>query len=221
MGYTDPSTETVGGVAVAAIWNTYVRDNFKSLDRGASEIRHIGATPFEVWYPLGMNWYDGAGGTFTAVTLSIGTLYTVPFVSPRGATLDRLAFEVTTGGSAGSVARAGIYAATSATNIYPSALVVDGGEFVTTSTGVKAATISVTLEPDILYWAVYLCGVSAPAIRRTVRFLTVLGVPSTIGANSRNLLSPAQSYGALPSTYPAGATPQTADGPLVVARYSA
>ncbi len=221
MAWTDPASWTVSEQVTAAKMNTHVRDNLNALDRAAPWIVHIGATPFERWYPLGAPSFGVGGGNFSVGTFSLGQLIALPFASPRGATIDRLAFEVTVGGGAGAKARTGIYQATSATNIYPSALIVDGGEFDTTTTGVKAATVSVTLEPDILYWAVFLSGTAAPTIRRLDITGVWLGVPSTMGANAGNGVQVAQAYGALPNPYTAGGIIQSATQPLVAARYSA
>lgn len=218
MAYADPPTQTPGQIAASALWNTYVRDNFIALGRDPEGIRHVGTTPFEIWYPAVM-WDEQA--SLTGVAISSGTLYAMPWVSPRGGTLDRIAFEntVTNGGAV----RLGIYAATSATNIYPGALVLES-EFaaVMGSTGAHANTISTVLTPSTLYWVVLL-GSTTPTLRfvPSTGIRNVLGLPSTLGATARSALSPAQTYGALPSTFPAGATPQTIGVPLVAVRYSA
>ena len=189
--------------------------------------RVVGTSPLERYYFAGQNapvaLITGSGAT--------GTLRAFPFVSPRGGTLDRLAIAVTTGAGAGGVARWGIYTATSTTNVYPSALVVDAGEVDVTSIGVKSQTISVALSSSTLYWFVYIGGVSAA----TIRFLNANGCWPFLGysnafdsAGVANLnpgvgLTVAQAYGALPGTYPAGATVIVNDVgiPAIGCRFSA
>lgn len=218
MAYADPPTQIPGQIATSALWNTYVRDNFTALGRDPEGIRHVGTTPFEIWYPAVM--YDEQTA-FTGVAATGNTLYAWPWVSPRGGTLDRIAFENTA--TNGGALRLGIYAATSATNIYPSALVLES-EFaaVMGTTGAHANTISTALTPSTLYWVVLITN-GTPTLRSvaSTAIRNVLGLPSTLGATARSALSPAQTYGALPSTFPAGATPQTIGVPLVAVRYSA
>lgn len=217
MAYADPPTQIPGQIAASALWNTYVRDNFTALGRDPEGIRHVGTTPFEIWYPAVM--YDET--SFTTAAITGDTLYAWPWVSPRGGTLDRIAFE-NTATNAGAV-RLGIYAATSATNIYPGARVLES-EFaaVMGTASAHANTISTVLTPSTLYWVVLL-GSTTPTLRfvASTAMRNVLGLPSTLGATPRSALSPAQTYGALPSTFPAGATPQTIGVPLVAVRYSA
>jgi hypothetical protein len=160
----------------------------------------------------------------TGTGQGIGKLVAVPFVVARACTIDRLSFEVTTGGSAGSVARCGIYRATSDTNIYPLNLVVDAGEFTTTTTGMKTATVSVALEPDILYYAVYNTGVAAPSCRLIVGTGVghFLGVPPTNLSDGSGVLIATSAYAALPSTFPTGVTPTggAVTNAAVAARFS-
>jgi len=225
MAWTAPKTWTVGEMVTAANMNTHLRDNLNALGRDPYGVRVIGtAGGFgERWHVAGAITHQADG--FGSTSLPIDTLHTIPFVSPRGGTLDRIGFSVATGGGAGSVARAGIYQATSDTDPYPSARIVDGGEFVTTSTGVKAATISVVLEPDILYWAVLLGGVAAPTVTNffstTWAGMSVLGMASTF-ATPHLSFTRLFTYAALPSTFPAG-PPSTfvASAFVVGLRYSA
>lgn len=194
----------------------------ESLGRDIEYYRSAGATT---------NRYMVAGQqNCTALTTgapAIDTLFAMPFCSPRGGTLDRLQFNVTTVGGAGSVARCGIYTNSGASLIYPNALVVDGGQHDTSAvggTGVKSATIDVDLDPGELYWFVYLCGTAAPTVRgiNPAACFPLFGLDSTIGTAPGVGLSVAQAYGALPATFTASGTVlTTAPIPVVVARYSA
>lgn len=179
-----------------------------------------GTTPNEIWYALGAQ-NQTAFGTNAQ---TVGSLRARIFTVSRTVVLDRIAFEVTTGGAGGSVGRVGIYNVTGLANEYPSSLVVDGGEQDTTSTGVKAATISVTLAPGV-YAAAWNFGTAAPTCRIFVAasYPSFVGAPSTMATTNLYLLV-ASAYGSLPATFPAGGTLQTGASsghPVVAARFSA
>lgn len=164
-----------------------------------------------------------AGQMAPLALAAVDTLYAVPFMSCRSGTVDRLGFEVTIVGGAGSKTRAGIYTSSGLKNLYPKTLVVDGGEFDTSSgANVKAAVISQLLLPNTLYWFVILSGTATPTVRGVLGpdVWPILGYPSTLGANPQTLLSVAQAYGTLPSTFPAGATAVSSTIPQIAVRYS-
>lgn len=168
--------------------------------------KQVGTSPLEIWY----NACTMQAAAPVTATLPINEFHAMPFVSGRGGTIDRIAFEVTVVGGLGSVARCGIYDSKSDDNFYPNTLIVDSGEFNTAllgGVGVKSATVSVTLQPNKVYWAVYLCGTSAPTIRRPSNSASslLLGHPTTLGAVLNHRLSPGFTYAALPATYPSGA----------------
>ena len=177
-----------------------------------------GTTPNEIWYALG----DQNNTAFSTVTHSFGSLRATRFVVARTVIIDRLAFEVTTLAASG-VGRCGIYRATSLTNQYPSALVVDAGEVSTATTGVKAATVATTLCPGV-YWSCGLMGVANPGVRRFAVGCSDhgLGVTPALTGLQTNLSS-SLSYQALPATFPAGATINAAASVvcLVAAMFSA
>lgn len=176
-----------------------------------------GGGGLDIWYAL------GASTTTSSATAALvaNLLYAVPFVAPaRGATIDRIAFNVTT--LLAGNGRAGIYDATSNTNIYPNNLILDGGGISTGTTGVKSATVSQALTPGKLYWAAYV-GDAAATLRTYVanQCPDFLGLDSTLGASPNRGLTVTQTYGALPSTFPAGASTSIGSLPVVYARYSA
>ncbi len=186
-----------------------------------SHFRHVGTVPFDSFY--------FAGGLASAVSNNapgINNIRAVPYIESRGGRIDQLGFRVTTGGGAGSVTRAGIYRATSDTNIYPGALVVDGGEFDTTgAAAAKLATVDAQLLPRTLYWFVVLCGVASPtlnalALTSGLHMLTI-GISSDLAASLAPVLAASLTYGPLPATLPAGALPSGALAPVIAVRYSA
>jgi len=218
MAWTEPRTWVSGEQTTAALLNTHLRDNLDSLGRDPGQQVHIGTTPFELWYPAGLPVY-GSWGSLGSSLVTLGRLYGMPFSRPRGRVIDRIGFRVTTAAGAGGVARCGIYQATSATNIYPSALVLDSGELVTTSTGVKSASVNQNLDPDVLYWFALLFGVAAPQVSEVDSGLRVLGLSSALVTPAQSLFV-AQAYGALPATFPAGATLEAGTDFIVAARFS-
>lgn len=225
MAFTDIG-DAVTGAVVPASYGDAIRANFEALDRGV-----MGAVNIGTGGGLGERWYIAGliGGQVAATTTgpAVNTFWAVPFVVPQGQrTVDRIAYNVTTGAGAGGVGRAGIYAATSETNLYPSTLVVDGGELTVTGTGQKTSTISAVLESDTVYWACLLFGTNAPvisALPSTAATLAVMGSSTTIANGPDPMFRRTQTYGALPGTFPAG--PPTAFGPstpaLISLRFSA
>jgi hypothetical protein len=131
--------------------------------------------------------------------------------------LDRIAIIVTTL-LAGKV-HFGIFADSGV--VYPSSLLLDSGEFDTGTTGVKTATINLTLNPG-LYWAV-IVGNAAPTLRAlaTGGAAAILGLDSGLGTASGLGYTVAFTYAALPATFPAGATVLTGTVPAIFVRLSA
>lgn len=188
-----------------------------------ASFRQVGTSPFEAWYLAG---FIGAPAVGSTKTLTINTFYAYPFLTGgRGGTIDQIAAELTTFAGT-SKFRMGIYKSASDSNLYPGSLLVDGGEVVGGSTGIKASTINQVMPANKLCWLVFLPGVTNPAVRAVgvgSIALPVLGHPAGASAAGRQELTVAQAYGALPGTFPAGGA-LTAAGGTVAAfffRYSA
>lgn len=208
--------------------NGAVRLTDASIARGMRSYVQVGAgTAGEGWFSAGLV----NGTALTSGALAVDTLFAQPFYNGPTTTLDRIAFLVTTGGAAGSVSRCGIYAnvpivlgaPTSTVQVTPQTLVVDGGEFDTTTTGIKSTVISTTLTANTLYWFVFLCGVAAPSSRLTVLASggAGLGYPSTLAAGSRSPVNITLAYAALPTYLSEGTGANWATRPVIFARRSA
>lgn len=180
-------------------------DHPRYADLALFRPRVVGVT-LDRWFMAGL--VADAGGTSRVV--AIDTLVAFPFYSVGAQTADRIAFNVPTGGGAGSVARAGIYQATSVTDPYPGTLVVDGGEHATNTTGVKSTVLAQALAANTLCWLAYLCGVAAPTISGITRggAFPVFGRDSALSGFGVGW-TVAQAYGALPDPFPAGGTVDT------------
>jgi len=167
-------------------------------------------------------------GTFVALstgTLTVGRLIAAPFVAPKRLTIDRLGFSVTTVGGSGSKTRCGIYTNTPDTN-YPKDLLVDGGEYDTSSvggTGFKVTTVSLSLEPGVLYWFAALAGTAAPTVKIIDSGSSLMFGFDANFVNRQNGWFVNRTYGALPSTYPGSAviTPGSDNIPAIGIRISA
>jgi hypothetical protein len=133
--------------------------------------------------------------------------YHVAFLfCPVNISMDRIAFNVTIAGAAGTKGRAGIYEDNGV--IYPGKLVLDGGEFAVDTTGIKETTISpaLILQKGKIYWLVFQSS-GTPTLRAIVVdsvCATVFGVDSTLPLTPGRGYYLAGTYGALPSTFPAG-----------------
>src|SRR3990167_6858434 len=147
--------------------------------KDASSYQDIGTTQF---YVAGAA-YGGCATTSTGAG-AVDTFYALPFFRARGGTIDQLIFNVNTVNGAGAKGRMGVYTSTSPTNLYPDALVVDGGEFAVDTTGTKTASVSAVLLPNRLYWFAYVQSVSFSGLLRAVgagMVFPIFGMPSTFG----------------------------------------
>ena len=124
--------------------------------------------PRKPYYISGSYYGPAVVPDYSGGTSANGNMYLTEFPVTADVTLDRLAINCHTTGSAGSVCRLGIYRDNGA--IGPDALVLDAGTVDTSTTGRKEATISQALTPDLYWLAVVAQGAPAtnPAIGRTV-----------------------------------------------------
>lgn len=95
---------------------------------------------------------DNAGqiSTPTSQTLNASRLYLARLTLWKAGTFDRIACEVTTGGSAGAVMRLGIY---NSGGGVPTTVLLDAGTVAATTTGAKEITISQTLARGVYFLA--------------------------------------------------------------------
>lgn len=166
-------------------------------------------------------WYDANAlgtipGHLATSSVSGDRLYAAPFFWPAIKSIDRIAFEVTAA-VASSNARAGIYEM--AASGFPGALVVDGGEISTATTGVKEATVTVSnLKPGWYYFAF----LASAAI--TVRINSNGNIGFSVGRPNSTTTDVTQgwyhnvSYGGLPATFPTGSIVETWFVPRVSVR---
>lgn len=168
------------------------------MDRkDASFYRKVGTTTLERWYTGAAIAYDA-----TTQTASLNVIRYQSFIVPKAITIDRIAMEITAGGSAGSLVRLGIY---DSSNTLPNSLVLDAGTIAGDSATFQSININQTLAPN-LYW---LCFVHNSAALITFRacnrnaWSNILGQPSTLGGGtiSGSLIQTNYTYGNLPSTF--------------------
>lgn len=148
------------------------------------------------------------GSVSTLSSIGNGGFRLYPVRIRERITIDQIACEITAGGSSGAVARLGIYKDNGYG--YPGALLIDAGTVVATAIAAPASSISQVIEPGLYWFAAALQG--APVSEPTFR--TSTGGDPSIGALT--MLETIQSAnvgygttgitGALPSTFPAGAT---------------
>lgn len=169
-----------------------------------------------VWYKAG--WW----GITLAQALAVNVLRAVPFLTGRPFTIDRLAFNITSVGGAGSRTRIGIYRAAQGVGL-PTDLLVNPAEHVTDG-GAADTRISVfnaiTLT-DPLYWFVYFTGAAGvgPTIRTIAATdgIPIFGHPQADLTTTQTHVTAALAYGALPSVFPAP-TFASANYPVVACR---
>ena len=162
---------------------------------------------------------------YTTSSSATDTLIAVPFCFPRGGAIDRLTAYVTTG-IVGARVRLGIYTNKSDTDPYPLSLVVDSGELSPeTSSAEITSTVSARLEPGRLYWSAIISNGTLATYRALAvgSLFPILGQDSSYtGTAHLNHWRHAQSYGALPSSFPDSARAATSGvSPCLFVRFSA
>lgn len=140
---------------------------------------------------------SASAGVFT---LGADTLYAMSSPIVRLSTWDRIAVRIKIGATAGSKARLGFYGA--GTNLYPGALIFDAGEVAVDSAGVKYIIIDKQLAKGP-YFTVLISNGTPEIYRMFRQHYNPLGQHIS-GAMGWGGWSKAQSYGALPATFPAG-----------------
>lgn len=164
---------------------------------------------------------DGAGvyystirvGTVGTQTRSVDTLVAWPWFIEKAASINSFIAEVT-GTAADSNFRFAIY--TDNGSNYPDQLVAnsDSGNQSSATTGVRTYTPSsnVSLAAGTMYWIAFNASDSIAMRSWTPASLPLfLGISSGMGANLQQVgLTVAQAFGAMPSTFPVGASVLTA-----------
>lgn len=136
---------------------------------------------------------------------NINTLYAVPFVVPAGGTIDDVRMYVI--GAGGGNCRVGVYEATSITNLYPGALILDCGTFAVNAGGIKnIGGLSLALTGETLYWMAYnqSANWTSYGIGPTNADVT-LGYDNTAANPGYHTCSVALAYAAMPAAFPGGA----------------
>lgn len=155
-------------------------------------------------YYISGRWYRGVhlAGYAASSSFTSNTIYAFPFFTAIASTWDRIGTYITYGGT--GLARLGVYGDTG--SVYPGALILDSGELTVPSSGVLQATINLSLDPG-LYWLVLLSDSNLTLSGHDGRYhYGIFGSSSPEVAGS-SCYAVSHSYGALPSTFPSGATP--------------
>ena len=160
------------------------------------------------------NWViPGAGSplSITTVPPSGNFLFYAPIRIDKAQSFDRIGTEIVTAAASG-LTRLGIYNCD--TDLQPTSLIVDSGDLDSSTTGVKSATISVTLQPGRYLLA--MVNNSNGIAFRCIKAGMLAGLLPTLGSSPyviRGTL--AFSYAALPSTGPAFTAQNSASTPGV------
>lgn len=160
--------------------------------------RKTGTATFERWYNGSMNC---AGMSATAIALS--SIRYFPFIVEKACTVDRIAAEITAGGTAGSLVRLGIY---DSSNLLPNNLIVDAGTIAGDSATFQSITISQVLQPGLYFLTMNHNSAASPTFRTIPvgSMPPVLGFPNTGGATVGTYYTSATVFGTFtnPATAP-------------------
>ena len=206
-----PGTSTLQLATTAFVTNSVSNNNSVTISN-----YHTSLSGIESWYAAGkINSH-----TIDVLTITINTLYAMPFFLSKTQVLDRLAFNIT-GSALTKYARIGIYK-TNGSSFYPTDLVYDSGQISTSPSGVKNAStvLSISLIPG-LYWFALICnGTPAVSSLKKDEAFPVFGTTSLLSGDPGVGLSKAYTFAALPSSFPSGATAITIEIPAIFARFS-
>ena len=134
--------------------------------------------------------------------ISANTLYASPLYLARNITIDRIAINVSAAGAAGTKGRLGVYK--TGTNLYPGALVIDGGEVAVDAIAVVAAIIDQALTEG-LYFCVLVSN-GTPTIKTLYSTWAAMGVLAADLFSTNGAWKVAFPYAALPDPFTAGGT---------------
>ena len=180
---------------------------------GQNSFAQVGASPLECWYPISDTSAALLATSYTVnASASTQTLHAVPWVPRNGRTIDAIAVYVSTATTGGKI-RMGLYTFTGTGNLYPNTLVQDFGEIDISTTGKKTFTISSqAVLAGKVYWFGWIATSSAGS-PFGVKGVGTGAMPNLLGCNSAISVNPAieltlagQTYGAMPATFPAGAS---------------
>ena len=168
------------------------------------------------WYTMALT----TSAKSVSGALTSGRMYALPFIVPKSMTLDFLAVNCTTLGTAAHL-RLGIY--NDSGNCEPGALLIDAGVADTSGTGVKTVACAQALSGGSMYWLAALSDNATHAFRAPViaGIVNVLGDDVAFPTTHITHFYAAQSYGALPGTFPTVTQGTGIIFPLIYARLSA
>ncbi len=138
-----------------------------------SYFKKVATSSFDRWHTQSVQ----NATALNTVTVVTGTIRFMPLVLPKRTRIDRIGCEVTTGGSASSVGRLGIY---DSINVVPNKLIIDAGTVPTTAATVSSIAIDVTLEAGLYYLAFS----TSSATNVTLRAIVLGGLPNILGSLS-------------------------------------
>jgi hypothetical protein len=141
----------------------------------------------------------------SANPLVANQLEAIGYPIPRAMTFDRIGLYISTGGAAGTHVRIGIY--NDDGNCYPGTLVLDAGLVAADgSAGIREIVINQQLTKG-LYWLAMISDGTPSAWGQNDYYLGLFGNTSALHL-FYSAWYKASAYGALPATFPSGATPQ-------------
>lgn len=201
-----------GGTPTRPVW---IVSTGGGVTKDINYYRQVGTSPFTLNYSGG----SVTGSGWTTGTFTWDEIDALPLVAPRSATIDAIRVWLQTAGGTDARLRLAIYEATSDTNLYPSALLVQSAELNAESgaPGYLSDTISATLAAGKLYWLCVLAkqtsAGSQPAIGKisSVFCHNILGISNTAWTGYFGLKA-TQSYGSYPSTFPSFSSSYLATG---------
>lgn len=146
-----------------------------------------------------------AFGPDASQILTVDRIYAVPFYCAGAHTFDRIAYHVSTA-VAGGLTRLAVYLDND--SIYPGSRVLASDELTGASTGLKETIVDWTSVANKLYWLAMITNraIYVRSLEDIYSFGCVFGYGAAMPTDQDNHYYKAQAYGALPETFPGGAT---------------
>lgn len=196
-----------------------------TLSAGAVDVPGLSATSDQVAtsYRSGA-WYSSpcGGQGQTSWASQRGTLTASPLDVGKAVTVTALAVNASVAGTAGSLARLGIFQ-DAGDKAGPGALLVDAGTVTADVTGHREVTLSQKLAPGRYWLAVIFEGAAPGTIYTLANPITPLGIWSTTPHLGRvaGYQKAAVTEGGLPASWPAGQLVAITSCPMVCAKVTA
>lgn len=147
-------------------------------------------------------------------------LYVQPFLTGRGGTLDQVGGGVFAATGSGTM-RVAFYARTSASNLYPGALIMDAGSIDLSTTGFQSTSLTAVVSANDLWWCAAIADDNVTIFGTDDDGIAaVLGVDADFTTPTATMTLTHSFEGTWPATFPNSTTLTAGGVPAISLRYN-